>query len=204
MQDQMLDAGYDRAAGGWAEGLRRLGYDRAYRVFLRRVLAQGHARVCDVGTGAGDLALAYVAVMGAPEDLVLVDASAGMLAVARERLGRGRPVKARLGQFDDAAGFDLVLAGHVIEHCPDPGLAMRQLARLVRPGGQIVLIVSKPHWCQWLIWLRWRHRWFSATSIVELAEAAGLLPDTTLPFETGAPRRTSLGYLFTKPKGETK
>jgi ubiquinone/menaquinone biosynthesis C-methylase UbiE len=201
MRDQALTAGYDAAADRWSGMLRRLGYDLAYRRFLRRVLDTRHGRVCDMGSGAGDLALAYVAEMGWPDDLVLVDPAPRMLAVAARRLAEARTVQARLDRFTDADGFDLVMAAHLIEHCPDPGLALCQLARLARPGGKVLLVISKPHWCQWLIWLHWRHRWFAPDAVLALARTAGLVPLATVPFDHGPPQRTSLGYLFHSPKG---
>jgi ubiquinone/menaquinone biosynthesis C-methylase UbiE len=204
MREQALTADYDAAAERWSGMLRRLGYDQAYRRFLRRVLDTRHGRVCDMGSGTGDLALAYVAEKGWPEDLVLVDTAPRMLAEAAKRLSRARTVQARLDRFTDADGFDLVMAAHLIEHCPDPGQALRQLAGLVRPGGKVVLVVSKPHWCQWLIWLHWRHRWFAPGTVLALARTAGLVPVATVPFDHGPPQRTSLGYLFHLPKGNLR
>lgn len=203
MREQALLAGYEGAAGWWAGALQRLGYDRAYQGLLRRV-QPGARRVCDIGTGAGDLALAYLQAVGRPVEMVLVDPSPAMLSVARRRVGRARAVLARLQDFTDPTGFDLVLAGHVMEHCADPCLALRQLAALLRPGGRLVMVISRPHWCQLLIWLRWRHRWFAPERVLRFAEAAGLVCDSAWPFDYGPPRRLSLGYVFHKPEGELR
>jgi demethylmenaquinone methyltransferase/2-methoxy-6-polyprenyl-1,4-benzoquinol methylase len=204
MRTDAVTRRYEKAASGWAAGLARLGYDRAYRGFLAQAMpAGGGAAVCDMGAGAGDLAIAYLHYAGWPKKLVLVDPSAAMLAKARQRLsdgaGRARLVRSRLEEFDAPEAFDIVMAAHLIEHCANPVQAMGRLAALARAGGRVVLVVSKPHWCQWLIWLRWRHRWFRPETLVDLASRAGLVTGGILSFETGPPRRTSLGYLFQKP-----
>lgn len=42
--------------------------------------------------------------------------------------------------FPDSA-FDLVICNHVLEHVPDDGLAMREVYRVLKPGGQAILQV---------------------------------------------------------------
>jgi SAM-dependent methyltransferase len=39
------------------------------------------------------------------------------------------------------ASFDVVLSSHVLEHIPDDGAAMTELARVLRPGGWAVVMV---------------------------------------------------------------
>ncbi len=70
--------------------------------------------------------------------------------------GRGDGAALQTGQWDTTridlvsditsisapdASFDAVLCTEVLEHVPDPLAAIRELARLVRPGGSIVLTV---------------------------------------------------------------
>ncbi|MGY1619610.1 class I SAM-dependent methyltransferase [Geodermatophilus sp. SYSU D00691] len=100
-------------------------------------------RVLDAGCGAGHLTAELVA-RGA--DVVGVDGSARLLRHARARLGPGvplvrhdleRPLGIADGSFDDA-----VLA-LVLHHVDDRAQLLRELARVVRPGGR--LVVSTPH-----------------------------------------------------------
>jgi ubiquinone/menaquinone biosynthesis C-methylase UbiE len=85
--------------------------------------------------------------------------------------GRGDGAALQTGQWDTTridlvsdissipapdASFDAVLCTEVLEHVPDPLAAIRELARLVRPGGSIVLTVPfcslthfAPYHCQW-------------------------------------------------------
>jgi SAM-dependent methyltransferase len=44
-----------------------------------------------------------------------------------------------IGYPDDS--FDLIICSHVLEHVPDDGLAMRELCRVLKPGGAAVLQV---------------------------------------------------------------
>ncbi len=94
--------------------------------------------------------------------------------------------------------FQTILASHVIEHCDDPGDALARLAGHLAPDGRLILSVSKPHWCNWLIWLRFRHKWFRPDTIRDLASNAGLTRIAVHHFSSGPPSRTSLGYVFRK------
>jgi 2-polyprenyl-3-methyl-5-hydroxy-6-metoxy-1,4-benzoquinol methylase len=45
------------------------------------------------------------------------------------------------------SGFDVIIAGDVIEHLPRPTQTMREIERLLRPGGQVILSVPNfGHW----------------------------------------------------------
>lgn len=191
---------YDRAAPGWGARVTRLGYGRAYGRFLRdRTVAAGP--VLDVGTGDGLFALSWLAA-GGSADLTLLDPSPAMLAQARARFLRGpcmpRLVAARLEAFRPDRPWAAILAAHVLEHVDDAGEALGRMAGWLEPGGRLVLVVSKPHWCNWLIWLRFRHRWFGEAQVRRLAREAGLVHLLTHRFDSGPPSRTSLGYIFTR------
>ena len=98
-------------------------------------------RVLDVGSGAGHVALLTAELVGPSGIVVGTDLSADALAAARERAAglphvtfvEGDP--ARLA-FD--APFDAVVGGYVLQFLADPVDMLRQLARLLRPGGLMV------------------------------------------------------------------
>jgi len=96
----------------------------------------------EVGCGSGGL---LVAAARSGRSIVGVDIAARWLALARRRL-RERGIEgvvtvgadaARL-PWDDSA-FGAVVADSVIEHLDDPAAALREWARVVQPGGSLVL-----------------------------------------------------------------
>ncbi|MGH1444503.1 MAG: class I SAM-dependent methyltransferase [Cognatishimia sp.] len=193
---------YEHAAPTWSKKARRLGYTDAYIGFLKRS-AITSGPVLDVGTGSGDFALSWVAA-GGSTDLTLLDPSAAMLNHAAAQFAEAgyapTLLKCGLDDLSCDAQYDAILASHVIEHFADPFEAMRGLALRLKPGGQLFMVVSKPHWCNWAIWLRFRHRWYSAETVCHFAERAGLDLIRTHAFRSGPPKRTSLGYIFQKPQ----
>lgn len=93
-------------------------------------------RVLDVGCGPGS----YSALAGATTDYVGIDLSDGMVAAARARHGVGSVAvaDAQLLPFAEDS-FDVVLAMHMLYHVPDRNLAVRELARVVRSDGVVVV-----------------------------------------------------------------
>ena len=103
------------------------------------VLPRGDERAIDVGCGAGALALAL-----APDvrDVVGVDRVGELLAEARRRA----PENASFVEGDalalpfEAAEFDLGGTLRTLHHVPRPELVVAELVRVVRPGGQVLVI----------------------------------------------------------------
>ncbi len=206
MGDGGLIGRYDLSARGWTEKLARIGYVTAYRDFLRACgpdLKRG-ARICDMGCGSGVFAQAAIGKTGKAVDLTLVDPSAKMLEQAslalRTKVATLSCHQLFLEQFEPRHRFDLMLGAHVIEHCRNPQAALGKMYECLAPGGQMLLVISRPHWCQWLIWLRWRHRWYASEQIDRLARSAGLPAAEHHQFVAGPPSRTSFGYCFKRPK----
>jgi tRNA (cmo5U34)-methyltransferase len=100
----------------------------------------GCARLLELGTGTGETALRVlrrhpgVALTG-------IDASADMLAVARERLPDADLRVARLEDPLPAGPFDLVVSVLAIHHLDGPGKAdlFRRVAAVLDPGGAFVI-----------------------------------------------------------------
>ncbi len=194
-------ATYDSAAPKWDRKTGRLGYFTAYSSLLEgRVLASGP--VLDVGTGTAAFARTWLA-HGGSRNLSILDPSSQMLARARDTLEtmgvRAVSHHTSIEDFDPPHQYRAILAAHVIEHCISPAGAFERFADWLEPGGRVYLVVSKPHWCNWLIWLRFRHKWFSEGTLREMAYAAGLRHDLSHDFDTGPPARTSRAYVFHKP-----
>lgn len=203
MDQTGLTLAYDRAAASWGQRIVGLGYRAAYESLVARALCGlNPASVAEIGSGTGELARALCR-HSRPAELFLVDPSAPMLARALATVsGMADRITSRCARLDDlepATRFDLVLAGHLIEHVPEPGRALAALGRLVTPGGRLLAVISRPHWCQWPVWLLWHHRWFAPQDVTRMAAAVGLGAVRVFTLGPGPPGRTSHGYLFHKP-----
>lgn len=200
-QDLSLTRRYDRAARLWRDKMRALGYYDAYLGFLSEPGQRrgGVLRVIDAGAGTAAFAEAWVAVNGAPAQMILIDPSARMLALGETALARHGVRAESIAATVEAAGHiapaDEVLAAHLIEHADDPVALLRRLRGLVRPGGRLRLVVSKPHWCNALVWLKWRHRSYAPETLREILGRAGFRVDAEYAFPAGPPSRTSRAYV---------
>ena len=124
---------YDRYAA-----LLSLGQDPRWRRFLvSRIDVGPRATVLDVATGTGAVARELLAQKHCT--VVGLDQSPEMLAEARRRL----PADVRLVEasaeelpFPDAA-FDALTFTYLLRYVEDPAATLRELARVVRPGGSI-------------------------------------------------------------------
>jgi 2-polyprenyl-6-hydroxyphenyl methylase / 3-demethylubiquinone-9 3-methyltransferase len=133
----------------------------------------------DVGCGAGLLA-EPLARLGA--NVTGVDASSELIAVAREHAeAMGLAVDYRAADVLDIAGrFDLVTCMEVIEHVADPAAFVGALAKLLAPGG--LLILSTPNQTGW-----------SKLMMITLGEGLGRIPKGTHDFDKFiAPERMKL------------
>lgn len=109
------------------------------RLVARGVLPVPPGRAVDLGCGTG-LAARHLAALG--YEVVGVDLSAAMLlrAERRGRLARERCLCADAANTGlPGATFDVALASNVLHLHPDPGRVLDEAARLVRPGGAVVL-----------------------------------------------------------------
>ena len=93
---------------------------------------------CACGTGAISAAIAPACAR-----LVATDYSEGMLKQARKKLARFPHVVVEQADITDLHyaddSFDAVVAGNVIHLLPEPGDALKELKRVVRPGGTIIV-----------------------------------------------------------------
>jgi SAM-dependent methyltransferase len=106
-------------------------------------------RLLDVGCGAGLLAL-LANLRGA--QVAALDASASLLAIARARIPAAdvREGDLELLPFADSS-FDAVTAVNSIFYAEDMVAAMRELSRVVRPGGRVVVTAwGPPDRCEFL------------------------------------------------------
>jgi SAM-dependent methyltransferase len=103
---------------------------------------RGSETVADVGCGNGAY-LAELASRGHTGRVLGVDLSDGMLRAARRRVPRAGLVAgdaAALPARDGAC--DLALAPHMLYHVPDPRAAVRELRRITRAGGHVLIVLN--------------------------------------------------------------
>jgi ArsR family transcriptional regulator len=150
---------FDAVGPEW-DALRKVFNDEALRARAVAHLAPPDWRVADVGTGTGILA-AELARLGL--QVIAVDHSPRMLEAARaklaaegfdvEREGMGR-VELRGGEAGAlplADGeVDAAFAHMVLHYLPFPLDALREMARVVRPGGVVVVVDFVRHQAEWM------------------------------------------------------
>jgi ubiquinone/menaquinone biosynthesis C-methylase UbiE len=102
--------------------------------------------VGDLGCGSGRLA---ATIAPYARSVVAVDASPEMLEVARQRLsgfGNVEVVEGRIEELPlEAESLDLALVVHLLHHVADPSAALAEVARVLRPGGRLVIADVLPH-----------------------------------------------------------
>lgn len=117
------------------------------RLFRKRKFdLRGMTSMLDVGSGAGQLAQHVLKYCDPQTKLCCVDLSQPMLQRARIRLKSQRPtfVAADIVRlpFPDNT-FDGVTCGYVLEHLVDPRPGLAEIARVMRPGGRMLLLVTE-------------------------------------------------------------
>jgi phosphatidylethanolamine/phosphatidyl-N-methylethanolamine N-methyltransferase len=109
---------------------------------IRRMAIQRGDRVLEVGVGTGINIPLY------PRDCAVtgVDLSSSMLEKAHNRIARKDIDNVRLLEMDAANlkfaddSFDIVYAPYVISVVPDPVAVAREMRRVCRPGGRIIIL----------------------------------------------------------------
>ncbi len=174
-----------------SESFRRQGadWDEAHALALpvadieRAVLAAVGAApgwLLDVGAGTGRL-LELLAPR--VERGLGVDASRAMLALARSRLAKPELAHCAVRQADmyrlplADASFDTIILQMVLHYAEDPAAAMAEAARVLRPGG-LLLVVDLLHHGRTELLHRLAHRWpgFDDVAVAALFTSAGLTP----------------------------
>jgi ubiquinone/menaquinone biosynthesis C-methylase UbiE len=136
---EVLRAFFDSYASTWHERLTNHVYAMRYRAVERMVGRQAIGSVLDVGCGTGD----FVQLFDSARTRYLgIDISENMIAECK-RLFPSYEFKVADG--DELAApdnsIDLVLSIGVLEYLADPASHLKELARVTKPGGSIILTV---------------------------------------------------------------
>lgn len=132
-------------AGAW-DRLRDELFGRSFDLrALPALLDEGWA-VGDLGCGTGGIAEALAPFV---QRVVAVDSSAAMLRAARRRLGGLENVELRRGEMEalplSDQSLDAALLALVLHHLPDPRRALAEAARVLKPGGRLLVVDMQPH-----------------------------------------------------------
>jgi len=105
-------------------------------------------RVLDVACGTGVVARLASVQVGAAGKVVGVDINPGMLAVARSATPPGMSIEWHEAAAESMplpdASFDVVLCQMGLQFMPDKHAALREMSRLLAPGGRLILNVPGP------------------------------------------------------------
>jgi ubiquinone/menaquinone biosynthesis C-methylase UbiE len=139
--------------------------------------------VGDLGCGSGQTSATLAPFV---QHVIAVDESTAMLGAARERIGHHANVELRAGRLEDLpiddAALDMAVLSLVLHFVVDPTAVFAEAARVLRPGGVLLVVDMEPHERE-----EYRstmgHLWlgFSAEQMTGWLIAAGFAPPRIVP-----------------------
>lgn len=170
---------FEKVAGQW-DALRSGYFTEAVRESaIQKAYLHPEMTVADVGAGTGFVAAGLATLV---RHVHVLDGSPQMLEVARKNLAQFDNLEFHLADglalpLPDA-GLDAAFANMYLHHCPDPLSAIREMVRLLRPGGRLVITDMDTHTYEWLktemadIWLGFDRgqirKWFEQAGLVNV------------------------------------
>jgi ubiquinone/menaquinone biosynthesis C-methylase UbiE len=121
--------------------------ESAVEAQMRALLGNGIGRLVDIGTGTGRM----IELFGAQADHATgIDRSPEMLRLARAKLAvAATPVEFRQADVGSLplpdASADTVVMHQVLHYIPAPEIALREAARIVAPGGRLLIVDFASH-----------------------------------------------------------
>jgi len=141
------EVGFDGVAPDW-DRIQAPFYASGVRESALMRLVPRDLAVADVGCGTGLLTLTLARVA---RRVVAVDASAHMVRLTREKVARASlaNVEVKQGRAESlpvpSASVDAVFAFHLLRHLAVPDGAITETARVLKPGGRLVVVELEPH-----------------------------------------------------------
>lgn len=203
---------YDNEAEMWDARLERLGVADAYQTLLRKLVAgdgpatgSGPMRVLDAGVGTGALSLALGHVVHRPMRVAGIDLSDRMLDQTGRHLSQAGidHVLQRADitdlPFEDGV-FDIAMTAHVLEHLPDPRAALREMVRVLKPGGLLIACMTRRSSLGAYVQWKWHTHQVSPAQGKKWLRECGLQAVRAAPFQKGtACRKMSIAYTGRRP-----
>jgi ArsR family transcriptional regulator len=136
---------FSSSAGQW-DRLRDELFGERVHLGALAALAGSEWVVGDLGCGTGQVSAALAPFVAR---VIAVDESAAMLQAAKRRLAGLDNVDLRRGQLEglpiDDGRLDMASLMLVLHHVPEPGKALAEVARVLRPGGRVIIGDMLPH-----------------------------------------------------------
>ena len=133
------------AASGW-DRLRGELFGDSFYLWAVLGLIDPSLTVGDLGCGTGQLT---DTVAPHVHRVIAVDASPDMLEAARHRLQARQNVDIRKGELESlpirAGELDAAMMSLVLHYSPDPARALAEVARVLQPGGRVLIVDMRPH-----------------------------------------------------------
>ena len=136
---------FSSSAGQW-DRVRDELFGERFHLAAFAALAGSTWTVGDLGCGTGQVSAALAPFV---ERVIAVDASAAMLQAAKKRLHGFDNIDLRRGDLEalpvDDARLDAATLMLVLHHVPEPEKAIAEVARVLKPGGRLLLVDMQPH-----------------------------------------------------------
>jgi ubiquinone/menaquinone biosynthesis C-methylase UbiE len=131
-----------------------------------------YGRSLEIGAGTGFFSL-NLRQAGVLSEIHLTDISGGMVAVAQANAARlGLEIEGRVADAERLpypnSTFDLVLGHAVLHHLPDVEQCIREMLRVLRPGGRLVICGEPTRYGDFIARRLSRATWWLATRITRL------------------------------------
>ncbi len=146
---------------------------------------RGCKRILDAGCGNGRHVKYMLRRADADAQIHAFDLSQRMLKRAHRRLKSDRVcyVSADLTRLPYADGyFDAIVCGWVLEHLPDPRPGLRELTRILQPGGKLLLMTTEDTFAGAMCSNLWHCRTYNRTELRNSCEECGLIWQRQLYF----------------------
>jgi ubiquinone/menaquinone biosynthesis C-methylase UbiE len=170
---------FDTVAPQW-DNLRKGFFSEAVREKAFAVAGVEPGRLAaDIGAGVG---FVTEGLLTRGLHIIAVDRSEAMLAEMKNRFGEGGAVEYRIGEAEslplEDSSVDYVFANMVLHHVDSPPAAIREMARILKPGGKLVITDLDRHDFDFLRtehcdrWMGFDRpdvgRWFTETGLVDV------------------------------------